>query len=222
MEQKNNIFSSAFQAFRDTPVRFLTFSLVCIALFLVYSQHDIIVNKLVSPTAFEESQLFDSSIGTDILINSALDQFITQYGAEAVKIAQYHNGQYDLTSLPFQKTSVTYLVGQSSSNIELYNPRPLSTMAFVNQTIWKGPNGPECAGFVVEKMGDYAFRSRLRDLGYSFVYICPIANIREYPIGYMSVSYKDIPPESIMRAMGRDASVTASKVSGYLQEGKRR
>ena len=212
----------AYEAFKEAPVRFLTFVLVCMAVFMVYSQQDAISEAIIKDPAIEGAE-FNSSIDRDILINNSLEDFLQKHSAKAAKISQYHNGQYDLTNLPFHKVTTTYYMGPTNSLVEkdLFLHRPISTMAKTNFAMWREKDEPTCVGYEVEDVPDMAYRMRLNNLGYTYVYLCPIENLREYPIGHIMVAFDFIPEEEGISYLRADEMHLASRIAGYLQEGSK-
>lgn len=220
-EKKANWFLGIYDAFVQSPVRFLSFVMICVAVFFVYTQHEIITNTVLIPDPGYEAAQFSSSIDRDILINDSLEDFRMDHGAQGAVIGQYHNGQYDLTNLPFQKVTVTYYVGklENFSDEDVFTTRPISTMARINKSMWKSTYGPTCVGYEVNDIPDVGHRSRMSQLGYSYVQLCPIENIREYPIGYVSVGYDFIPDEQTLSNLREAEQNLANRIAGYLQEG---
>lgn len=221
MEEKSNWFVGVFSAFRSAPAHFIIFVLVLIAGFLVYVQHDKIMSSILVADPKEEAYYFEQSIKRDILINTSLQNFLTEHKAKNAVIVQYHNGQYDLTNIPFQKISVTYYVGESIEEDSLvYNTSPVSSMAQVSQDMWKPATGPACVSYRAEEIPDLAFKARVLAMGYAYTILCPIENIREYPIGYVGLNYDFIPENTL--DIKKDLADLSIRVAGYLQEGKGR
>lgn len=220
MEEKSNWFVRVFEAFKDSPIRFMTFVIICIATFFIYTQHQAITNSILIPDPSKEAIHFERGISRDLLINQSLEDFITKHKATHSVIVQYHNGQYDLTNLPFHKVSVTYSVGKISADISesLYITRPISSMAKLNNDMWHYPGGPRCVGYLTEELQDVSYRARMEGFGYRYTHLCPIENLREYPIGYVSVSYDYIPTEEQRISLEDNMVNLSTRIAGYLQE----
>lgn len=186
---------------------------------MVYSQTEYIVSLLPSPK--QESQQFQLSLQRDLIINEALENSLEYVSAKNIVISQFHNGQYDLTRLPFTKISTNYYVGQASHlpADELYGPRPLSTMNRLMLEMWKDKEKPTCVAMETQKIPDTSFKLRQEHYGNTFISLCPITNVLDYPIGYIAIGFDFTPkPIEVEALLIYQRNLTA-RIAGYLQEG---
>ena len=223
MEKVINSLTDAFtklnSSFKESPVTFIMLFLMAISAYFMYSQAEYIAKLLPNPQ--EESEMFNKAIERDELINSTLEDYRQFYNAKGMVIAQFHNGRYDLTNLPFTNVSITYYVGDTNaSDSIIYESRPLSTMTQIMKAIWKSPSGPQCVARQVEDLKDKAYRQRMEETGLRFITICPLINIRDYPIGYVSVGYDFVPSKQEQDVLLDYQKTLASRLSGYLQAGE--
>lgn len=220
METANNIFHSLYEKFKESPLVFTAFLILSLGTYIIYTQVDNL--KQYFPTAAHESAQFDASLIRDQQINDALEDSREFYQAKGIVIGQFHNGQYDLTRLPFTKVSVTYYSGDLTveEGRTLYDERPLSTMNRIMLDMWADKNSPKCIAKETQELRDVGYRQRMENLGIKFVTLCPITNIRNYPIGYLSVGYdmEDIPREEVEILLDYQRTLSA-RIAGYLQEG---
>ena len=220
METANNIFQSLYEKFKESPIVFTAFLILALSSYIIYSQIDSL--KDYFPTAEHENAQFNLSLDRDKQINDALEDAREFYNANGITIGQFHNGQYDLTRLPFTKVSITYYSGDLTmeETANLYDARPISTMNKIMLDMWRDKAKPKCVYKNVRELEDVSYRQRMENTGIKIVTLCPIKNIREYPIGYLSVGYDrdDIPEEEIQILLDYQNTL-ASRIAGYLQEG---
>lgn len=218
METVVDSFLRLVQSFRESPLSFLIVLILIATLYFTYSQIEYI--KEIIPNPAKESTQFQMSLKRDLVINDALENSLEYLNAKTVVVAQFHNGQYDLTRLPFTKISVTYAVGSNNmSQEELYAARPLSTMNHFMLDMWGDKEKPQCIASNTEDLKDAAYRLRQEIEGNKFVSICPITNLLNYPIGYLAIGYGHQPkPEEIPELLNYERLMTA-RIAGYLQEG---
>lgn len=218
MEKASDIFHRAFNAFRDNPVRFLTFIILCIGVYFIYTQTEYIVSLLPDPH-YENAQ-FQASLKRDSQINASLDDAREFYNAQGIVIGQFHNGQYDLTNLPFTKITITYYSGQTNlTTEEIYTTRPLSSMNQIMRAMWEDKENPQCISRKVSELKDAGYRQRMEATGLKFITLCPITNIRNYPIGYLSTGFPYEPTEDEKDILLDYQFSLSRRVAGYLQTG---
>lgn len=218
MEEKVNSFLKMFTHFRESPLQFLTFLLMIFGLFIIYTEMDYIKSFIPDPAT--ESRVFNTALSRDKLINAALEDAKNSYGARAMVIGQFHNGQYDLTRLPFTKVTITYIVGQTDmSSTDIFISRPLSTMNQIMLDMWKDKNKPQCISKRVDQLRDPAYRARMESTKLEYLITCPLVNIRNYPIGYISSGYTMTPDDIRRDELLEYQSSLADRIAGYLQEG---
>ena len=220
MESLNNAFLSLYSKFRENPIFFTAFVVLALGVYIVYSQIDSL--KDYFPTAAYEDAQFDASLTRDAQVNAALEDAKEFYSADGVAIGQFHNGQYDLTRLPFTKISITYYVGNLNDEeaTNLYGERPISTMNKLMLDMWANKNKPICIAKETSEIEDIAYRQRMENTGIEYITLCPLTNIRDYPIGYLSVGYRNenVDKEKIDILLDYQRTLSA-RISGYLQEG---
>lgn len=218
METVVDSFLRLVESFRKAPLSFLIVLLVVIAIYFSYTQIEYI--KTLLPNPEKENAQFQLTLQRDLTINSALQDSQEYLGARVIVISQFHNGQYDLTRLPFTKTSVTYASGDTGLNSnDLYGPRPLSTMNHLMLDMWKDKNNPQCVAMSVKEIEDTAYKLRMEGSGNKFMSLCPITNLLNYPIGYIGIGYDFQPkPEEIPKLLAYEKLMTA-RIAGYLQDG---
>lgn len=219
METVTNNFLKLLEGFRKHPFYFIILFLMAIIGYLMYSQNEYIGTLLRTPE--QHSQDFNNSLNRDLQINNTLQDSLAFYGADGIAIAQFHNGQYDLTGLPFIKVSVTYYVGDNIMNEkEVYTTRPLSTMNHIMREMWFDKKQPVCISKEVRDLKDRAYRIRMDAIGIKFLTLCPLTNIRDYPIGYISTGYNSVPTQDEVDIILDYQRTLASRVSGYLNVGE--
>lgn len=220
MEKLNETFHGLFSKFQENPFTFTLFVILCLFSYVIYTQVDTLEQYI--PTPEYESAQFEASLTRDEQINASLEDSRVFYDAAGVTIGQFHNGQYDLTRLPFTKVSITYYTGDLSQEqtINLYNARPISTMNNIMLDMWKDKEKPQCIAKATSQLRDIGYKNRMESIGIGFVTLCPLTNIRNYPIGYLSVGYResDPDPEKIDILLDYQRTLSA-RIAGYLQEG---
>lgn len=220
MDQANEIIQSLYDKFIQNPLAFTAFIILAVGVYVIYSQVDKLVDYI--PTPAYENEQFGVSLNRDKQINDALEDAREFYGADIILIAQFHNGQYDLTRLPFTKVSITYYQGNLNPEEQdnLYSARPLSTMNKMMLRMWTDKENPKCIASRVENLNDILYQQRLQGMGINFVTLCPLTNIRNYPIGYLSAGYRteETDPESVDIILDYQKTL-AARISGYLEEG---
>lgn len=218
MERVSEILLQFFYVFKEAPFKFLVFIVMCAGLFIIYDQTEAIISYLPDPE--KENAQFELTLERDALINQALQTSLEFLNADAVVISQFHNGQYDLTRLPFTKVTATYYAGDTGiAPTSLYTARPISSMNKLMLNMWADKESPQCVAKTVESLLDLGYRQRLQDAGKVFISVCPLVNLRNYPIGYYAVSYSHVPePEEVEKLLEYQKTL-ASRMAGYLQEG---
>tara|TARA_B100001146_G_scaffold218190_1_gene223620 strand:+ start:637 stop:1335 length:699 start_codon:yes stop_codon:yes gene_type:complete len=219
LDSVGKLFHSLYDKFVENPIMFTAFLFLCAGGFIVYREVDNLEDYL--PTPEYENAQFDESLNRDRQINSALEDAKEFYGADGIVIGQFHNGQYDLTRLPFTKVSITYYVGNLNEDEtgDLYDARPISTMNNIMLEMWGDKEKPICVSKNVDNLKDMGYRSRMQSTGMKFITLCPLTNLRGYPIGYMSNGYRFIPEEEEKEIILDYQRTLSSRIAGYLQEG---
>lgn len=217
--QHVNSFIQLVDSFRKNPFSFLMMVLLVGTIYLVWTQGSRIEERLF-PDPQVESVRFRESMQRDLVVNKALDNARIYLDADVVTLSQFHNGSYDLTTVPFTLVSATYLAGKSELDAEpLYEARPLSSINRTMLEMWADKDNPICMDRLVENLADPQYQDRMETLGLNFVVLCPVTNVLNYPIGYILVGYKSIPGEADIPLMRDYTRTQSTKVSGYLQEG---
>ena len=219
LEQVGKLFHSLYDKFIENPVMFTAFIILCFGGFIVYREVDNLEDYI--PTPEYENAQFDRSLNRDQQINAALEDAKEFYGADGIVIAQFHNGQYDLTRLPFTKVSITYYVGNLNKDetVELYDARPISTMNRTMLDMWADKEKPVCVASETANIEDPQYQYRMENTGMKFVTLCPLTNLRGYPIGYMSNGYRFVPEEEDQEIILDYQRTLSARIAGYLQEG---
>ena len=218
IEKATESFLKLFEAFKQSPLTFIILGLLLVLGYFVYSQNEYIAQLLPNPA--EENETFQRTLDRDMQINRTLEDSKEFYGAQGLVIGQFHNGQYDLTNLPFTKVTITYYVGEVDDASAIYQTRPLSSMNKVMREMWRDKRGPSCVAYQTKNLPDITYRQRMEALGMTYVTLCPITNIREYPIGYLSSGFRYVPLEDDVDVLLDYQKTLASRIAGYLQAGE--
>ncbi len=217
VEKTVNAFLRLLEAFKHSPLTFIILALLIVLGYFVYTQNEYIAELLPNPAA--ENETFQRTLDRDLQINRTLEDAKEFYGAQGLVIGQFHNGQYDLTNLPFTKVTITYYVGEIDQPTTVYQTRPLSSMNKIMRQMWRDKEKPSCVASEVKNLQDSNYRVRMEALGIEYVTLCPITNIRDYPIGYLSSGFRYTPKEDDVDVLLDYQKTLASRVAGYLQAG---
>ena len=102
---------------------------------------------------------------------------------------------------------------------ELYEARPISTMNTIMLSMWADKEKPVCIAREVSNLKDKQYRARMENVGMKFITLCPLVNLRDYPIGYMSTGYRVVPEQEDREIIMDYQKTLAARIAGYLQEG---
>lgn len=218
MEKVVDAFIKLVDSFRAAPVSFLIVLLLTITIYFLYIERSYIESLIPNPKA--ESTQFQASIQRDLTINTSLQNSRDYLKSNTIIIAQFHNGQYDLTRLPFTKISVTYYSGNPKIDTDtLYSDRPLSSMNYLMLKMWASKEDPVCVASNTKDIKDTEFKKRMEELGNKFVSLCPITNLLNYPIGYLAIGYTFTPKSNEVPNLLSYQRVMTQRIAGYLQDG---
>lgn len=214
MEKVSDLLFKIYYVYKTEPIKFLGFLLLSVGVYLIYDQTERILDYL--PKVNNSNVHFETALKRDALVLKTLESVVVYLDAEAAVIGQYHNGEYDLTNLPFTKVSITYAFGAQGLSTDLmYTTRPLSSMGKISQTMWHSQDTPMCVGRYVSNLKDTAYRNRMMETKMNWIIICPISNILGYPIGYMSAGWYEEPEDK--DAALRYLKIQSDRIAGYLQ-----
>ena len=214
MEEKANWFIQLYNAFKESPLRFMSFSLLVIGLVFLYEQQKLIAD-LIPPSVEAQSAYFEKSIERDYIINSALDVLIDDYSATSATVVQYHNGKHDLTNVPFLYASTTYIAGDIPEGFNVYQDTQLSLMSNFNSALWKPQ--PNCTYFYTNDLKDVVLKRRYKQFKFETLVACPVVNNAEYPIGYIMAGYSQRLTERQANSIITHLRSVASLMGGYLK-----
>lgn len=218
MEKIVSSFLELLKEFQNKPISFIILLLVLVSAYFIYNQSETLSRLIPDPQ--REGDIFSQSLQRDQQVNQAMEQAKSDLSSDLVGIAQFHNGQYDLTGLPFTKITVTYsTTGEALGPIRVYDTRPLSSMNNIMMEMWRDKSNPVCVMRETSSLRDSAYKDRVEATGLEFISLCPLSNIRDYPIGVLGVGYsRNLTPLEKDRLKLYQRAM-AFRISGYLQQG---
>lgn len=215
MESLISKITELYREFSKSPFHFFAFAVICFGGYILHTELGYI--KTLFPSHNE--QYFEVALRRDELINQSLSVSKETLEAEMSAIAQFHNGQYDLTRLPFTSVSITYFSGEIAlTTTEVFSSRPLSTINKTMIEMWKSNPTPKCIQYSTDTIPDISYKQRIERSGLAWVSLCPLVNILDYPIGYYAMGYDSIPSEEHKVIIEIYQRTQATKIAGYLQE----
>lgn len=152
-------------------------------------------------------------------INTRLEMTQKRLNASRVIIFQYHNGQTDLSGLPFTKVSATYGFTKRGveSNLNDLQNTPISMWYDIHRFMWSNVYEPKCTKIDYNDVINDTLHDRMKKFGAEVIYSCPLVNMTGGPVGQVNVAYMDRltirPSDDLIFAEIEDVAKVSS---GYL------
>ncbi|MGA1773157.1 MAG: hypothetical protein ACO387_03505 [Flavobacteriaceae bacterium] len=189
------------------PFATVTTIFATIALYIAYEIRESIFLLVVPPEI--EAERFHEHLSASQQINVALENLIERTQAHSVVVRQFHNGKYDLTGIPFTKSSVTF----STLTDDTYEEEPISASSTSLHLMWKEIDKPSC--ITLDHGVDRATKYYMDAYELESIIVCPMINLLNYPVGTITVGYSK---QSDMRDSTLVKGV-AQQITGYLENG---
>lgn len=143
-----------------------------------------------NPNPQTESVRFAKSLEINRQVQSILDAGRGFANADRFIVRQLHNGQKDLSGIPFQfiKTTAASIRPGVSEPASMYNDYPTSA---VNELLYEMFTKEKCVLVTVQNARDQGLRRLMIELGVVYTITCPMWNDHHFPVGYMSLGYTD-------------------------------
>lgn len=169
------------------------------------------------PSPATESSRWGRIITSNNDINNILITRMSESGAGRIGIRQFHNGKTDLTGLPFNFVTTTFLQEKNPSGTNSFDAVPVSTINDLLMSMWPDLRNPRCTYMETPDISNISFRHQLESVDVSRFYACPIYNINKWPVGYLFLGYTSKDTQTISTEEALDALEKDSlMVSGYL------
>lgn len=168
------------------------------------------------PTPQVEQERFGRVLAVDELVHTDLNSTMHGIGADRVIVAQFHNGRVDLTGLPFNFASVTYVatapgIAFSEDN---FSSVPLSVLNDMLVPMW-GQGTTRCVHLQADEVKNPVYRARLANNGTKQIIGCPVKNLGGGPVGVLVGSWVASDQINVEDASSK-LSEAAGRISGYL------
>lgn len=202
---------------KSNPTTTVLAILLALASFAAYSsiQNGHLL-KILAPSPEKEVALFARSLKASEDIAVSLDNLRASTGADQVLIRQFHNGRYDLTGIPFTSVSVTYLSSKKEyEDTHFFESKPLAFMGTTARAMWTDIDAPKCVVYH-NNIPDVGLRTELA--GTTRSVICPLVSLLKYPVGTISLHYKDSTSNLTDQALIARTEDVAVTITGYLNE----
>lgn len=179
--------------------------LISVSLYIAYEIRESIMMLVVPPSL--EADRFHEQLSASEQVNKALDNLRLETNAHSVIVRQFHNGKYDLTGIPFTKSSITFY--SLEERMEDEYEEPLSAMSTSLNKMWIKIDNPQC---IVEDHGlDRTTKHYMDIYELNTIVICPMVNLLNYPVGTMTVGYRQSDKMNVAEVKN-----VAHRITGYL------
>ena len=215
-------FANLIETVRKSPQIAILTLLLVIALVAVAKSYsnEIKLNEITFDPQRNKEHL-EASIKASEQINQALSISREKLDADKIIVRQFHNGKQDLTGIPFNYVQTTFLVTKPGIGLDAdsLDSKPVSSMVYTLKDIWgNNLSDPHCVVYNREQIKDRIFQAHLLSTNIEFLVICPIKNLLDYPVGFVTVKYtKDITPEKHEEII-KESEFLSLKISGYLSD----
>lgn len=203
IKEIGELFQTVVNSLRKAPFATITTLLLLSLLYMGYHGIDRLDTLAVPP--YVEAERFHKHLEASEQINSALEKLRVDQNAHSVSIRQFHNGKYDLTGIPFTKSTMTFY----TDGITHIEDEPLSAMSRLLNKMWVEIDSPTCV--VLDYGVDASTRHYMNEYELKYIIVCPMTNLLKYPVGILTIGYKDKNSMNVSKV-----KETAQKVTGYL------
>lgn len=176
------------------------------------------------PTAAQETENFHNTRTANRQITVGLEKTRELIDADRVIVNQFHNGQNDISGVPFMKATMTYVaLRQGVAWKEDYSTAaPIQVYADLVDRVWEDTKHPKCIKIKFEEIDNPIYRQRLLDAGTALIFACPMTNLGNVPNGLIIVGYLKDEPESrpTDELVMANVQALSTKIVGYLDDVK--
>lgn len=209
IKELSDALRSLISSLSHRPLATIVSILIIISVFIGYRSYELLEKIVITP--HEESNRFKAQLESAELVNASIENLVFELGAHSVVIKQFHNGRHDLTGLPFTEATATFY---TSNYDQMNTEEPLSASNRSLRKMWKHIDKPQC---IILKEGiDASTRKYIATYSLTRVAICPLTNPLKYPIGTISIGFKEDNTSSDEFVLAKTHYV-AKSVTGYLQ-----
>ena len=204
IKELSELFKTVVDSLSRHPFATLSTILISVVLYVGYITLERIETIAVPPSL--EAERFHQQLDSSEQINQSLEKLRVAQGAHSVIVRQFHNGKHDLTGIPFTKSSITfYAMDNELEQME----EPLSSMSTSLSKVWAKIDEPDC--ILLDHGIDKNTKHYMDVYELNAVIICPMTNLLKYPVGTITVGYKnrDLLDLNEVRSV-------SSQVTGYL------
>lgn len=204
IKELSELFKTVVDSLSRHPFATLSTILISVVLYVGYMTLERIETIAVPPSL--EAERFHQQLDSSEQINQSLEKLRKSQGAHSVIVRQFHNGKHDLTGIPFTKSSITfYAMDAELEQME----EPLSSMSTSLSKVWAKIDEPAC--IVLDYGIDKNTKHYIDVYELDTVIVCPMTNLLKYPVGTVTVGYKnrDLLDLNEVRSV-------SNQVTGYL------
>lgn len=197
----------------------IVISLLVVTLFGMFTINSAINHHNPSPET--EKARFAKSLTVNREVQAMLDEGRIRANADRFVVRQFHNGQKDLSGIPFTfiKTTAASVKSSVSEPSSMYQDYPTTT---VSELLYQMFTSNKCVTLDIENMRDQGLRKMLLELGTQRMMACPMYNSMRYPVGYIAFGYVDRnaqrpSDEELYKLMIEDADAIATMLTSVTE-----
>jgi|TARA_B100001093_G_scaffold342337_1_gene327155 hypothetical protein len=164
----------------------------------------------------KRDKIKENIINTSIIDNE-IEQIRTEYGADRVWIAQFHNGgNFYPTGKSIQKFSIFYEVSKAgvSSVSHIFNNIPCSLYPKAMHFLMEG-NGIFIPNFADPKTATFGLKGAADSVGTKSSYVIPLFTLDDKYIGNIGMDYVS-KKKKLTKDDWEHVQIQAGRISGYL------
>ena len=203
IKEIGELFQTVVNSLVKAPFATLTTILLLCLVYIGYYSIGKLDTLVVSPVV--EAERFQNHLVASEQVGEALEKLKVEQGAHSASIRQFHNGKYDLTGIPFTTSTMTFY----TDGITHIEDEPLAAMGKVLNRMWKKIDAPVCT--TLEYGIDASTKHFMDEYELKYIVVCPMTNLLKYPVGTLTVGYKDKNSMDVSKV-----HEAAKRVTGYL------